>query len=215
MSPSQSSVLCVEVGPASFEIPIGSDVSPKAESDREYLDLIREFVNNGSFHFSYTRDITSMTLFCYLFSYYHCTHQLVGLPFCTESCESLFHVSSERALPSQLSTADSRFFWNAQLLQGLMRQGEMFAPFIMPIVDAFVQLERPISLGGGDILCKSMCKMESNDWRLKVFVALLVATGLSLVSRRGCKRAGMRYHCRGVDGEGNVANYVESEQIIV
>lgn len=34
-----------------------------------------------------------------------------------------------------------------------------------------------------------------------------------VISRRSCRRAGTRYHCRGADEAGEVANFVESEQI--
>ena len=35
-----------------------------------------------------------------------------------------------------------------------------------------------------------------------------------VISRRSCFRAGVRYYMRGVDTEGHVANYVETEQIL-
>ena len=35
-----------------------------------------------------------------------------------------------------------------------------------------------------------------------------------LISRRSCKRAGTRFYTRGIDDEGEVANYVETEQLI-
>jgi hypothetical protein len=38
---------------------------------------------------------------------------------------------------------------------------------------------------------------------------------LGLISRRSCERTGTRYNCRGVDEEGNVANFVETEQLFV
>lgn len=38
---------------------------------------------------------------------------------------------------------------------------------------------------------------------------------LVLISRRRHAMAGTRYNARGLDDTGNVANYVESEQIIV
>ena len=40
-------------------------------------------------------------------------------------------------------------------------------------------------------------------------------TSLVLISRRSCERAGTRYNCRGIDEGGNVANFVETEQILV
>jgi hypothetical protein len=36
---------------------------------------------------------------------------------------------------------------------------------------------------------------------------------LILISRRNRYRAGVRMHCRGIDDDGNVANYVETEQV--
>ena len=38
---------------------------------------------------------------------------------------------------------------------------------------------------------------------------------LALISRRSCERAGTRYNCRGIDENGNVANFVETEQILI
>ncbi|KAK9480386.1 SacI homology domain-containing protein [Lipomyces japonicus] len=37
---------------------------------------------------------------------------------------------------------------------------------------------------------------------------------LTIISRQGCRRAGTRYNARGIDDEGNVANFVETETII-
>ena len=37
---------------------------------------------------------------------------------------------------------------------------------------------------------------------------------LILISRRSRYRAGVRMHCRGIDQDGNVANYVETEQVM-
>lgn len=36
---------------------------------------------------------------------------------------------------------------------------------------------------------------------------------LILLSRRNRYRSGVRMHCRGIDEQGNVANYVETEQV--
>lgn len=36
---------------------------------------------------------------------------------------------------------------------------------------------------------------------------------LILISRRNRHRAGVRMHCRGIDADGYVANYVETEQV--
>ena len=36
---------------------------------------------------------------------------------------------------------------------------------------------------------------------------------LILISRRSCRRGGTRYNARGIDDEGQVANFVETEQL--
>lgn len=36
-----------------------------------------------------------------------------------------------------------------------------------------------------------------------------------LISRLSCQRAGMRFNMRGVDDDGNAANFVESEQVLL
>lgn len=35
-----------------------------------------------------------------------------------------------------------------------------------------------------------------------------------MINRLSCERAGTRYNVRGVDDDGNVANFVESEQVL-
>lgn len=37
----------------------------------------------------------------------------------------------------------------------------------------------------------------------------------ALISRRNCYRAGTRYFSRGIDKDGNVSNFVETEQLIL
>lgn len=41
-----------------------------------------------------------------------------------------------------------------------------------------------------------------------------ITFSLTLISRRSIYRNGRRYNTRGVDEEGNVANFVETEQIV-
>ena len=36
----------------------------------------------------------------------------------------------------------------------------------------------------------------------------------ALISRLSCRRLGTRYHTRGLDDEGHVANHVETEQLL-
>lgn len=54
---------------------------------------------------------------------------------------------------------------------------------------------------------KSLAKASDKDETEQAFL-------LTLISRRSTKRAGLRYLRRGIDDEGNVANFAETEQIL-
>ncbi|KYQ89139.1 putative phosphoinositide phosphatase [Tieghemostelium lacteum] len=87
-------------------------------------------------------------------------------------------------------TADPRFFWNSDYLERVIK------------------------------LAKSTNNNEVCQWIVPIFMGF-VETGtlngkveFTLISRRNLNRAGTRYYVRGIDKEGNVANNVETEQII-
>ncbi|XP_052900449.1 phosphatidylinositide phosphatase SAC2 isoform X2 [Anopheles moucheti] len=89
---------------------------------------------------------------------------------------------------------DDRFYWNKPMLAELLKVtagGEMDAPgadWVLPIIQGFVQVEQ--------------CVIGNECFTL------------ALVSRRSRNRAGTRYKRRGVDEQGNCANYVETEQVL-
>lgn len=83
--------------------------------------------------------------------------------------------------------ADSRFFWNSHLAQDLIRNGA-FDP-ILVLISGFVQSE--------------CTQFEGHE------------VEFTLISRRDRRRAGVRFHTRGLDAEGNAANCVETEQIVL
>ena len=103
-------------------------------------------------------------------------------------------------LPSSFRDCDSRFFWNRNTLQ--------------PIIQA-VQHQNFDEVVIEDIL---------NTWITPVMSAALtffpfeVSHGhhytLSLMSRRSWARQGPRLRVRGIDNSGDVANFVETEQIL-
>ncbi|KAF7320035.1 SAC domain-containing protein [Mycena kentingensis (nom. inval.)] len=91
-------------------------------------------------------------------------------------------------------TADDRFFWNKYLQTRLMEltagnATQDLSPFILPIMYGTFDL-RDISLHGRSLQ-------------------------LCLISRRSRFRAGTRYFRRGVDNTGHVANFNETEQILL
>ncbi|CAH0550351.1 unnamed protein product [Brassicogethes aeneus] len=88
---------------------------------------------------------------------------------------------------SLLERADQRFVWNGFLLRefkGLAGAKK----FCLPIVHGFISINQCV-LNGANL-----------SW--------------ILISRRSVQRAGTRLHRRGIDKDGNVANFVETEQLV-
>lgn len=83
-------------------------------------------------------------------------------------------------------TADKRFFWNYYLAKSLI-ENKLYS-WVMPLIAGFVR-----------------CELFPLDSKVVRYI---------LISRISCERAGPRYHCRGSDWEGKVANFVETEQIV-
>jgi phosphatidylinositol 4-phosphatase len=81
---------------------------------------------------------------------------------------------------------DKRFFWNRYIAEEFLTRG--LGEWVVPVMDGFIRVEHIIM--NGSRFC------------------------LYLISRRGCLRSGARFHTRGADPFGNVANFVETEQII-
>ncbi|KAF5314077.1 hypothetical protein D9611_006765 [Ephemerocybe angulata] len=108
-------------------------------------------------------------------------------------------VQSQRAVEAEgqalWQMADDRFFWNrflqTRLIDSASSSNEIdsWAPYILPILYGTFDL-RPIFLHGRQLQ-------------------------LCLISRRCRYRAGTRYFRRGIDHDGNVANYNETEQILL
>jgi len=87
------------------------------------------------------------------------------------------------------SKTDIRYFWNKFLVDPLLRNVEKnLEKWIQPIMMGFVQSE------------SAVISNKRFDY--------------ILISRRNWRRAGTRYNVRGIDVQGNVANNVETEQIV-
>ena len=83
--------------------------------------------------------------------------------------------------------ADPRFYWNRDMYTELLECG-LQAAWLTPIIQGYV-----------------------GSFTYGLPADQIVVT---LISRRSCYMAGTRYNARGVDDEGNVANFVESEQVL-
>ncbi|XP_023564751.1 phosphatidylinositide phosphatase SAC2 isoform X2 [Octodon degus] len=96
---------------------------------------------------------------------------------------------------------DDRFFWNKYMIQDLTEIG------------GFVQIEELVvnyNESSDDEKSSPETPPQESTCVDDIHPRFLVA----LISRRSRHRAGMRYKRRGVDKNGNVANYVETEQLI-
>ncbi|KAG1049124.1 hypothetical protein G6F43_008533 [Rhizopus delemar] len=83
--------------------------------------------------------------------------------------------------------ADRRFWWNEHIVQTLVDQS--LDEWITPIVQGTIQIEP--------------CVIDGYEF------------DFILISRRSKERAGMRYQRRGVNEDGEVSNFVETEQIVI
>ncbi|KAF9433991.1 hypothetical protein BGZ76_008718 [Entomortierella beljakovae] len=87
--------------------------------------------------------------------------------------------------------ADERFFWNKRLQSKFINHSASkdLSKYILPVINAFVEF-------------------KSAEINKKPFT-------FALFSRRSRHRAGTRYFSRGVDADGNVSNFNETEQIVI
>lgn len=110
----------------------------------------------------------------------------------------------------------SQFFWNRKLGAKLLESNTN--NFLIPILQGFVgqrafKLSKSSSHDGKvevTAVTDDVKKLEQVSTKDKEGKAFL----LTLISRRSTKRAGLRYLRRGIDDEGNVANFAETEQLL-
>ena len=116
--------------------------------------------------------------------------------------------SFQRQARSDLSAplwkrADDRFFWNRFVQSDLINFRQGNGPSIrqqnrqQPGVDAFIL---PVMFG----------MLEIHQTRIKN-----TPLTFTLITRRSRHRAGTRYFSRGIDDQGHVSNYNETEQVII
>lgn len=90
--------------------------------------------------------------------------------------------------PRDYTDYDARFLWNAHLMKDFDRCQDRAKKYRLPFILGFVSINK-MKLTG-----------QEPYW--------------TLISRRSVKRAGTRFNSRGVDHDGNVSNFVETEQIV-
>ena len=106
---------------------------------------------------------------------------------------------------NEWEASDDRFLWNGYMLKELMEYRSSLALDEQQLFDAAFSLV---------CLVLFIC---SHPWQVRLIHGYAAideykqgeSLKVGLVSRVGCKRAGARFHTRGIDDEGHVANYVE------
>ncbi|UJR27975.1 hypothetical protein I4U23_009233 [Adineta vaga] len=105
----------------------------------------------------------------------------------THTLQRLHTSSSEFLSKSFIERADQRFVWNRHLLNSFI-SNKSLAQFTLPLVHGFAAIHK-LSINGNSFT-------------------------YAVISRRSTHRAGTRLFIRGIDDNGRVANYVETEQIL-
>lgn len=138
------------------------------EVNKIYVSMLKSVFSIPDFYYSYTYDITHT-----LQRLHNTTPDFLSIPI--------------------FKRADSRFMWNAYLLEEFCIIPDLHK-FCVPIIHGFVSINPYTFEYGGTT-------------EQKTFV-------WTIISRRKCNRAGTRLFRRGIDSSGNVANFVETEQIV-
>ncbi|XP_044259683.1 phosphatidylinositide phosphatase SAC2 isoform X2 [Tribolium madens] len=98
-------------------------------------------------------------------------------------------------------TVEDRFFWNRHMLKDLIElNNPLCDPWILPIIQGYIQIEN----------CRVDLPKEFQSNTGKNYEIFT----LCILSRRSRFRAGTRFKRRGVDEDGQCANYVETEQLV-
>ncbi|XP_026080698.1 phosphatidylinositide phosphatase SAC2-like [Carassius auratus] len=172
-------------------VPIKKKVKENKEKERLERRLLDElykiFMDSDSFYYSLTYDLTN-------------TVQRQGE--LGKSDQPLW------------KKVDDRFFWNKHMIKDLI---DLQVPevdiWVIPIIQGFVQVEELVvnyNESSDEERSSPETPLQESTCVDDIYPRFTVA----LISRRSRHRAGMRYKRRGVDTDGHVANYVETEQLI-
>uniref|UniRef100_A0A3B3DQT6 Inositol polyphosphate-5-phosphatase F n=1 Tax=Oryzias melastigma TaxID=30732 RepID=A0A3B3DQT6_ORYME len=172
-------------------VPIKKKVKENKEKERLERRLLEElykiFMDSDSFYYSLTYDLTNSV-------------QRQG--------------DLDRSGLPLWKQVDDRFFWNKHMIQDLIDLQVPEADFwVTPIIQGFVQVEELV-VNYNETSDEERSSPESPPKEITCVDDIHPRFTVALISRRSRHRAGMRYKRRGVDTDGHVANYVETEQLI-
>ncbi|KAI0217418.1 Phosphoinositide phosphatase sac1 [Massospora cicadina] len=112
----------------------------------------------------------------------------------TRNLQQLHPLCGPRGSGSLIDGANPEFFWNLCHLKPFLEitkahPDQNFAKFLVPVIYGYARVV-PVTINK-------------------------VPLAYGLITRRGTSRVGTRYFSRGIDAGGNVANFAETEQVLV
>lgn len=183
--------------------------NPISKFEKKIIDeIIKIFQENGgSFYFSFSFDLTN--------SIERQEDYLQTLKLIESSNNNSDLVKNIVDSSTHWRRADDRFFWNKVLLNDIIQLNADYEilkyenetdksaiidldKFILPLIQGFFQIEI-LDIPVED----SLTSKNIDSIKLK----------LCLISRRNRFRLGTRFKSRGIDENGNVSNFVETEQV--
>jgi len=139
------------------------------KEDKEYEQMITDFVKRNSLYFSDTFDLTTRITKMF----------------------SRNNDKTDKTTKTPFSEVTKSFCWNHEI--GKLYNNEILNYILIPVIN-------------GGVGITTISYNVSNKSKKFTFI---------LISRKDTRRSGMRFLVRGADSNGNVANYVETEQIIL
>jgi hypothetical protein len=109
---------------------------------------------------------------------------------------------------------DPRFMWNAWMMRDFIDAG--LHEFILPVIQGWVQASRfyvPPTQDPTGVSIEKSVKSPVPAGHADLGPPN-TPVDIVLISRRSRDRAGLRFQRRGIDEDGNVANFVETEMIV-
>jgi len=154
---------------------------------------LQKLLSNGTFYYSTDFDVTNRMQDRYA----RCSLHKLLTP------RSYIHRPAD-AVTFDIDNFDESFLWNSYMIQ--------------PLVEFRSRLQQPEreALDSSRILTSAI-RGFCRSWAIPQASAPLssaqagLPSYLTIISRLSCKRAGTRFNARGIDDDGNVANFVETE----
>lgn len=206
----KSATSSVKSGGNMNKSPRGSFAPGKEKGERRLInEVLKMFNNTDSFYYSPTGDISNSIQMKHVKAEgdkQETPETTTPTPaeIINDSTTSATTSIDEKDKNHLWDEFDSRFIWNRFMIDSLIAECEpniIQLPdlnfWIVPVIQGFFQSETCYIDGD---------KSDDSDLEFREYQMILI-------SRRSRFRAGTRYKRRGLDEDGNCANYVETEQI--